>query len=305
VGSHSITASYSGDTIYSSSVSPAVSVTVTVPVAPAMTATKLSASATTAAPGATLTFTASVSETAGTAIPTGIVTFYDGSTSLGSGTLASGVASFSTASLSTGTHTITAVYGGDTSNAMSTSSAVTVSIATVTADFSLALSSMSGTVSQGSSTTSMIAITPASGFNQQVNLTCSGLPANTLCNFSPTSITPDGTNTATSTLTIKTDVKTAALHQPLLPGQTSGGVAALASIGSGGLLGFILLRSRRKNKSWWYLQLGLISALLATSAVMGCGSSRATTTPKGTSQITITGTAGSTTHSATYSLTVQ
>jgi hypothetical protein len=99
-------------------------------------------------------------------------------------------------------------------------------------------------------------------------------------------------------------VKTSALHQPPLPGQKSGGVVALASLAGGSWLGFLLLRSRRRNRNWWCLHLGMVSVLLVASAAMGCGSS-GTTTPKGTSQITVTGTSGATTHSATYSLTVQ
>jgi len=71
-----------------------------------------------------------------------------------------------------------------------------------------------------------------------------------------------------------------------------------------GLLALALFRSRRKSRNWSRLQLALILALAAASSAIGCGSSGATT-PKGTSQIAITATAGPTTHSAAYSLTVQ
>src|SRR5205807_1330478 len=55
----------------------------------------------------------------------GTVTFKDGANALGTGVLnGSGQATFSTASLSVSTHSITAVYGGDTSFAGSTSSAL-------------------------------------------------------------------------------------------------------------------------------------------------------------------------------------
>jgi hypothetical protein len=99
-------------------------------------------------------------------------------------------------------------------------------------------------------------------------------------------------------------VKTSVLHQPPLHGQKSGGVVALASLAGGSWLGFLLLGSRSRNRNWWCLHLGMISVLLVASAVMGCGGS-STTTPKGTSQITVTATSGSTTHTATYSLTIQ
>jgi FtsP/CotA-like multicopper oxidase with cupredoxin domain len=91
--------------------------------------TKLTASASAIAPGATETFTATV--TGGSGTPTGSVTFSNGSTSLGSATLnSSGVATFSTTSLPAGTNSITAVYGGDSTYSGSTSSAVTVTVGT-------------------------------------------------------------------------------------------------------------------------------------------------------------------------------
>ncbi len=301
-GVHSVTASYGGDTNYSGSVSPAVTVTVTPLLA--ATTTRLTASAATAASGAALTFTAVVSESSGSATPTGTVTFYDGSAALGSGALASGAATFSTSALSVGSHTITAAYGGDSSNAASTSAGLPITITAIPPDFSIALNPASGTVNHGSSVTSTITITPAGGFNQQITLTCSGLPANASCSFSPASLTPSGSNAATSTLTISTNVAVAALHQSTQRGPTSGGAVTLASLEGAGLLGLLLFRSRRRNPRWRHLQLGLILALAGVCAAIGCGSS-GPTTPQGTSAITVTGTAGSTSHSAAYSLTVQ
>jgi Bacterial Ig-like domain (group 3) len=268
------------------------------------TTTTLIGSPNFAAVGQAVTLTATVVEVGSSGVPTGTVTFYDGTASLGAGTLSSGIATYSASSLAVGTHSLTAAYGGDLSNAASTSSAVTITITAIATDFSIALSPTSGTASQGSTATSTITITPAGGFNQSVSFACSGLPAKTSCSFSPISVTPSGTSGVTSTLTINTDVKTSVLHQPPLHGQKSGGVVALASLAGGSWLGFLLLGSRSRNRNWWCLHLGMISVLLVASAVMGCGGS-STTTPKGTSQITVTATSGSTTHTATYSLTIQ
>jgi len=305
-GTHSITASYGGDTTYTASVSAADNLTIGSAPTLAPTATQLTASPTTASSGTTINFKASVSETSGTATPTGTVTFSDGSTSIGTGSLASGVATFSTASLTVGTHNITAAYGGDTANATSSSSAVIVTItAAPAADFTIALSPSTGSVSPGSSATSTITITPSGGFSQAISLACSGLPANSTCTFSPTSVTPNGTGTSTSTLTIATDVKTASLSTK--PLRTPGGATSLAMLAGGGSLGLLLLRRRRKDRRLWLLQMSLVAAFVFTSAMIGCGhgASATTTTPAGTSQITITATAGSTVHTATYSLTVQ
>ena len=53
------------------------------------------------------------------------MTFQDGVATIGTGTIASGVATFATTSLAVASHSITAVYGGDTNDLTSTSSAVT------------------------------------------------------------------------------------------------------------------------------------------------------------------------------------
>jgi hypothetical protein len=305
-GSHSITASYGGDTTYAASVSTTDNLTIGSAPTLAVTTTQLTASSTNAVSGTSINFNASVSETAGTATPTGTVTFSDGSASIGTGSLTAGVTTFSTSTLSVGTHNITAAYGGDTANAASSSSAVVVTItAAPAADFSIVLNPSTGSVSPGSSATSTITITPSGGFSQAISLACSGLPVNSTCTFSPTSVTPNGTATSTSTLTIATDVKAASVT--MKPLRTPEGATSLALLAGGGSLGLLLLRRRRKDPRLWLLQMGLVAAFVFTSAMIGCGpgASATTKTPAGTSQITVTATAGSTVHTATYSLTVQ
>jgi Autotransporter beta-domain/Bacterial Ig-like domain (group 3) len=99
--------------------------TATVTVGKASTTTSLSASTSAPTSGQSVTFTATVSGFA----PTGTVTFMDGAATLGTASLSGGVATFSTAALSPGSHSITAVYGGDSNNTGSTSSAATATVA--------------------------------------------------------------------------------------------------------------------------------------------------------------------------------
>jgi len=110
VGSHSITATYSGDTTFNGSVSPAVTQVVN----QANTSTALVSDFNPSVFGQPVTFTATVTAVApGAGTPTGTATFKDGNTTLGTSNLNVGVATFQTSSLALGTHFITAIYGGD------------------------------------------------------------------------------------------------------------------------------------------------------------------------------------------------
>lgn len=84
------------------------------------TTTLVTSSANPSVFGQSVTLTASVSSSGGT--PTGSVTFSDGSTVLGSAPLANGQATFTSSSFSVGSHSIAAVYGGDGTYQVSTSS---------------------------------------------------------------------------------------------------------------------------------------------------------------------------------------
>ncbi|MGA8937833.1 MAG: FG-GAP-like repeat-containing protein [Acidobacteriaceae bacterium] len=304
VGSDSITATYGGDANFSGSTSSAVVVAVSAATTPIGTSTALSASASSAVSGTTITFTATVKQASGTTVPGGSVTFLDGTTTLGTGSLNGlGVATYAASTLAVGTHSITATYGGATGFTGSTSTAVSVSItAAVTPSYALSISPGSGSVAAGSGTSATISVTPAGGFSAAVSLACTGAPANATCSASPTSVTPNGSTASTATLMIETSVAVMAANRSSLPGER-GQPGVLLS--GAALLGWTLLRRRRRN--WWWAQLGMALVLVAAGAVTGCGGSGsgANKTPAGTYSLTVTGTSGTTTETASYSLTVK
>ncbi len=157
IGTHTITASYGGDTNFSAS--PA-SGTFLQTVTGGTATTTVTSSSSTSILGDVVTFSATVtgnqSET-----PSGTVTFSDGSTSLGQSTLsgsgAIATASFPISTLSAGTHTVTASYGGDSTYCVSSGSTVQ-------------------TVNQASTTTTVNSSTNPLVFGQGVTFTatCSG-----------------------------------------------------------------------------------------------------------------------------------
>ncbi|MFY9805588.1 MAG: glycoside hydrolase family 44 protein [Candidatus Acidiferrales bacterium] len=208
VGSHSVTASYSGDANYSPSTSSAVTVVVSAP-AKIATVSSLAASAAQVTAGQSVTFTASVAPQTGSGVPSGSISFLDGATQIGSATLSGGSAAFSSATLAVGTHSITAGYSGDANYAASNSAAVSVTVAAAPVpDYSLAMSSSSLTLASGGSGTLTITVTPKNGFKQALGLACSGLPAGGNCSFNPTSVNPSG-GAASTILTVQAPVGSA------------------------------------------------------------------------------------------------
>jgi hypothetical protein len=109
-GTHSITASYAGDSNYLSAVSAALSQVVTKsPVTITVTSSVNPSNF-----GQSVTFTFTVTGVAGLATPTGSIAFTDGGTLIASPVLNPlGVAAYTTVTLSGGSHSLAAVYGGD------------------------------------------------------------------------------------------------------------------------------------------------------------------------------------------------
>ena len=113
VGSHSVTATYSGDTNFQSSASSALNQSVN----RASTITTVSSDNNPSTFGQSVTFTATIDVIApGGGTPTGTVAFQDGGVTLascGNSALMSGTATCTTSTLSIGPHTIRANYSGD------------------------------------------------------------------------------------------------------------------------------------------------------------------------------------------------
>jgi len=171
------------------------------------------------------------------------------------------------------------------------------------ADFSISASAPTpGTVSRGQSSTSTITLDHLNAFDNPVALTCSVQPAQsaTTCSFNPNSVTFDANGNATATLTISTGAAAASLfpatHQDS-PAFRFGWLPivgfALMGVGFGSRL------SIKRKLTVCLLGCMLLSGLILQAA---CGSSG----PRSQAYtITLTGTSGSTQHSATTTLTVQ
>jgi hypothetical protein len=118
--SHSMTAVYGGDAVYSASTSP-VLVQIVNPMA---TSTTLISSLNPAPSNHPITLTATVSPSSAT----GAVTFLDSTKTLGSIPLSGGSAFFATTTLQPGLHSLTATYSGDTNDSASTSPPLTETV---------------------------------------------------------------------------------------------------------------------------------------------------------------------------------
>jgi hypothetical protein len=304
IGSHSITAAYGGattPTAFSNSASSAVSVTITNP--PIIsTTTALTASATTATSGTSITFNATVTPASGSATPTGTITFNDGSTALGTGTLdGTGKATLATTALTVGAHTITAVYGGAATFSSSASSGLAITITTATPDFTLSLSPTSASVAHGATVGSMLTIT--GGANQSYTLTCTGAPANSNCSVGSALTLANGNTSATIAVVFNAFVTTtSSLHR-------AGNIEAVALLPFG-LIGSItfLAFGHRRTRSRFLSSIALIG--IGLLAITGCGGgggnkSNNNNPAAGTYPLTITVTSGATSHTATFTVTVQ
>ncbi len=309
VGPHGIAAFYNGDAHFSaSSASSSVSVSSTSLIATTTTLTGPSSAST----GASITFTATVAPASGSVAPTGTVTFLDGSTSLGTATLnSSKVATFSTSALTAGSHSITAQYGGDTSFAGSTSTALTIAIGGSSANFQLSASPTSLSLMPGQSGTITITATPSAGFNQTITYGCTGLPSESTCTFSTPAT--QSNDTITSTLTLATTASSSAFPNATWPGNSSPvklfvwfSLAILLA-----RLSFLVMKGTSGRLRW--AGLAAMAIVLAIGAAAGCGGGSSggggTTNPGtpagGPTAITVTGTGGSGATAVKQTITIQ
>lgn len=291
IGTHAITAHYSGDSNWQPVTSAAVSQVVN-KVAPSIA---LTASASPVMLQSSITFTASVSSSLGT--PTGSVSFFDGSALLGTATLASGAAAFTTSSLAPGPHSITAVYGGDSTFASVTSMAIPEAVV----DFSVTLAAGSAslvTVSGNAAVDLRYVVAPVGGetLPAPVTMTATGLPSNIVTTFSP-SVVSAGSGATTVTLQL-TELQTSGLDRSLEHGAPPLLFGIL-------LLPFVrpLRQARRRMLRLLPVFLLLLGVSGFVAGMTGCGS------PDGhkaqTYTLTVTGTSGTLSHATTLSVTAK
>jgi uncharacterized protein (TIGR03118 family) len=185
-----------------------------------------------------------------------------------------------------------------------------------TPDFNINGTPATMTISAGQTATFNVTVGSLNGFTSAVNLTCSGLPVNSTCSFSPAaSVTPASGANVMATVSIHTS-SSPYMQAGVINGNPSGLLySMLLPIPALGLLGTFLVesirRQRRAGKKWI---LGLVSsfALFLLSAALltasGCGyssNSSANGTQRGTATVLITGTSGNISHSTPVTLVVQ
>ena len=304
VGTHTLTAQYSGDSTYAASTSSPVTITVAPAAAPTITVTS---SANPIYATQSVTFTATLSDPT----ITGSITFVDtsknddnpldpmaGSTesTLGAGTIANGVATLTTKLLVGGTHTVLAVYGSNIYAPIAQAQLTE----TVNVPFAINVSTtgISLTASPGQTVTATLPIQGLGGFTGQVTLGCGN--GDPICSISPATVNITGTGTTNVTMTVTAAVASA----PNTVALRLRGVALACGIPLFALLGFSGGRRRR-------ILLLAFAVAMCLVTFTGCGgggsngSSTSTALKPGVYPFNITATSGQNTQVAQGMLTVQ
>lgn len=175
-GTHSIYSVYSGDGDYATSTSSTASLVVNR--TPTTTALTIGTTANTT----TVSLTLSATVTGAGAVPGGTVTFYNGTKSLGMITLGS-TASATLPVAVTSNFVYTASYSG---NGLFQPSTVTV---TEPPDFAILMPNSNLVVPQGGQAVQTISVVSVANYTGSMTASCSNLPANSLCRFSPVPLT--------------------------------------------------------------------------------------------------------------------
>jgi hypothetical protein len=173
----------------------------------------------------------------------------------------------------------------------------------VTKDFTIAVLPENATVTAGQSASFTVTIGQIGFFDDEVTISCSGLPTGASCSFSPASVTPGGSD-ATSTMTVSTAATSmAAFGQRTNP--VSSPFEVVWSLGL--LLGVVGIAvacgtARGRNRV-----LGLAFAAALSMTYVACGGDPTEPPPPAptVTTFTVTGQAGATQHAATATLTVR
>jgi hypothetical protein len=142
-------------------------------------------------------------------------------------------------------------------------------------DFSVTALSPSQTVSPGQTATYSVTVDPAGGFNQTVQLSCTGAPAQSNCSVSPSSVMLNGTASQPVKVTVTTVGSTAGLTKPWF-GAPSGNAYGswMWWFGALGLVGVVSLTNwRGRLGRRWVYGLASVCVLCIGMTLSACGGS--------------------------------
>ena len=300
-GTHLITAIYSGDVNYQSSISAPVSFALGT--AAQLSASTVDLSSSSVAQGANVAISATISPASPT--PTGTVQLILDGNFYGSRIAVTGATaslSLLTGTLQPGSHVVGIFYSGDANHLASTSPTATLTILNPGGSFTLSPSVASTATTQGKASNPLtLTVSPTGSFSSTVTFACTGgLPSGASCLFAPSSINLSGSSSQTTALTIS----------PAASIFHASGPNALSSqfgIAVAGLFVFFLPRRFRPGRIF-----GMLVAFSTICFLSGCGSGIANPTNSnsaaastGSYSVTVTATGGSTIQTATINLTIQ
>jgi len=178
-----------------------------------------------------------------------------------------------TAGLSSGMHPVTLAYTGDSNYLASMSPSVNIWI--VVPDFAISLNPNNLTVTNGQTTSpAVVQIGYENGFSGTVTFSCSGLPAQASCVFSPNSLTTSGS----TSLTIATTQAQSVSSGPLASNRSKRfrWIAGASSISIAFLFFVMVPYQRRKKLVLWSCMTCAIFVGVSSCGEGGSGGSTST-----------------------------
>ena len=227
-----------------------------------------------------------------------------------------------TVELLAGDHSLSAVYNGDAAHLVSASQANTVhALASTAPDFSVSVAPTTLSLKQGQSGSVLASVTPVNAASLTapmfVTLSCSGLPDQTTCTFTPENvqILPNATTAVTSSMVIATQAASLAKASPDVHRGSSPVAWAVLLPGTLGLAGLAFGARRRRWLSRFVLLalVGFVAVLGATACsplynYKNHGPTTNLPTPTGNYNVTVTAQSSNgitaTTHFTNMALTV-
>jgi subtilase family serine protease len=306
-GALTVIASYSGDTNYGNS-SGAVAETVN----QISTSTVASSSNNSIQQGTNVTFTATVTpaQTGGPAL-TGNVVFTVNNGTIGTPSVVNGQAQLTTSTLPVGSDSIGAQYTGDANYAPSTAAGALGVNVTPAPDFSVSFAPATVNVSSpGGNASTVLTVTGSNGYNGTITFaqsSCSGLPFESSCSFSPATVTGGGTTTLMVSTTAPSSL--VPLSEPMDVGEWRTPAGAIRLLLVAIALFGLAIQARRRRRN--FIATGITLTLLIIIAACGGGGGGGGTgptnpgTPVATNQIiSVTAKSGTTTHTFNFTLNV-